>query len=330
MAETEQEPMAETPPGEKADRRRRSKGERAFDWIFYGPMYATGTFLISALLAVVQKRKFPSLHENIFKSLERTGLNEHTAEALTGTFLTMWGGIAMLVPLKLAEDKKVSLATKWNRWKGDPTSAEEIAAAPKQTWWSLAAGRLSAMAMTFAGMLVLSLPQVLGGFFSRASTWSGEKFTKTFGLPHYDDPALVEGLKTQADALKARMDAVPKSQRASAMGKEVRNLRMHKLLEVESHETFGYTLGKMLAIDAVVTGVVAAMLYASSHFFAKRQVVHRERREEKLEAQIERYEEHHQRKTAPAMPETVPQSKVRASTVEVQRQSPLPEGMQHG
>lgn len=135
----------------------KSKGEKAFDKVVYGGFAGVGTFVLT--LPVAFKIKHGRWAEGYGKLINMTekglsrflpaGVSSKVAEQVVETTVLMQGGNLMLLPIRWAERRKVSIVNGLNRLLGDPTPPEDVAQAPQQTWGSLVAGRALAFLTVF-------------------------------------------------------------------------------------------------------------------------------------------------------------------------------------
>lgn len=257
MAEDRQQPVAESQPDQNT-KRYRSKGENFFDFMVYGPGNFAGVFAMSAILAVLQKRYFPFIHEKLEDGLRKIHTPRPIVEASSPILLTSWGGTLMLPILKWAEDNKTHWVQKFNGWFGDKVSDESIEKAPKQTWGSLIGGRIATIA------LILPSMSVIGGMFGpkmgAAEEKAGHAVAQWMQVPtHANLPA---GIMEEQARLAEAVKHAPTPELNSEL------TRVSRI--IEKHETVPFTFGKMLAVDTVVTAAAVATLYVTSHIFAAR------------------------------------------------------------
>lgn len=246
-------PTAFAPPRDEPHIR--SRGEKLFDWITYGGLAATATFLLTVPLTFFLKYgRGRSIHESCAKSIQslldkprvtsvingifEAGDNARRAEDLTMTTNLMMGGNLMMIPVGIMEKFKIPIAETFNRWLGDRTPKEKIQETPKQTAWSIVKAR------GVAWLTVFSSFKLAGKFYGNT--------LKTF--------------ETETGNLLCRVLGKPASH---SVGGEIRPTK-----------TFRY--GEIGALDIFATIAATVLLYIGGHFFARKQ---EERKERKLERQ---------------------------------------------
>ena len=140
-----------------------SKGEQRFDRLTYGAIgYGANVALSLAAVYWVERmaggQKFmKDLIGGVKKILPK--LNEKTAQWIAARSFYLTGGFAVLVPMKLLEDRKVDLVKKWDRDMYGPQvdtnptlqkSHAELEAAPKQSWASIMGSRIISLIPFYA------------------------------------------------------------------------------------------------------------------------------------------------------------------------------------
>lgn len=185
------EPMPMPPPVTQQEKapKIKSKGEKLFDFFVYGPMNYVGTFLLTMPLAyAIKYGRLSAWYDSIDRaigSVKIAGVGLHegkftgkVVKALQSTFITFWGGNAMLGAIRVAESEKLPIVSKLNTWTGDPTDPQTIKDEPQQTWGTLIKGRCVAFCMTFG--IMLTGDTVLHHHFDRFQKATGEFFKKNF------------------------------------------------------------------------------------------------------------------------------------------------------
>lgn len=140
-----------------------SKGEHRFDRITYAGFGYVANVLLS-LGAVYWVERMPSgqkFMNNLVGGIKKMApkINEKTAQYLASKSFFLTGGFAVLVPMKMLEDRKVELIKKWDKEiygedaETNPQLAErhrELEAAPKQSWASIMGSRMLALLPFYA------------------------------------------------------------------------------------------------------------------------------------------------------------------------------------
>jgi len=131
-----------------------SKGERLFDWMAYGGFAGVVTFLLSIPLGYWSRYSKSGIEATRWgaRHLKKVGLSRHTAEDAAVTTGLMQGGNLMVIPVKIMEDQKPQLVSKFNRYLGDTTGALSVEDEPKQSWTSLIKSRLLAWTTVFVSL----------------------------------------------------------------------------------------------------------------------------------------------------------------------------------
>lgn len=233
----------------------RSRGEKWFDWITYGGLAATATFLLTVPLTYFLKygggkpihawctRNIKSLLDrpSITAGMNRifgAGDNAKRAEDITMTTNLMMGGNLMMIPVGIMEKFKTPIVDESNQWLGDPTPKEHVEEVPQQTWWSIIKARGVAWLTVFASF------KFAGKFFGNTLA--------TFEKETADLLCRVTGKPTQT------------------------------LVNGEMVPSKTYRYGQIGALDIFATIAATVLLYVGGHFFARKQ---EERKERKLERQ---------------------------------------------
>jgi len=173
------------------DKKRRTVGNRVYDWLIYSSIAWGGVALLSAMSAhEAQHGKNPLfnwlrlLNKNVYNGLRNTlsktilkGASEeriHGYAQGTTLFVTLgMGGNALAAPIKWLEDNRQKNAARIDRLLGTtPPHPETIAAEVPQTWHSVITGRLLSWGTSYLVFLGMG-PKITG----QVSGWFGKKFT---------------------------------------------------------------------------------------------------------------------------------------------------------
>lgn len=167
----------------------KSKGAKAFDWGTYGGLAGVGTFVVTIPVTYLLKyhgkvspyfeRAVDGLHRGLTKLFP--SIKRETADTILTTTALMQGGNAMLIPVGLLEKHKVPIVSGLNTMLGDPTPAEQIEKAPKQTWRSLLESRAVAWLAVYAAFRTAAkfVPNTLAMFEHEV----GERMCQLFKKP---------------------------------------------------------------------------------------------------------------------------------------------------
>lgn len=170
---------AEPPAAPKRDR---SIGEKAFDWFTYGGVAGVGTFIATIPLAFWMRYQGGAKHYDAARNWLKDRKIEGTVnDALLGTFITMWGGNAMMLPVAGLEKAKVPIVKAVNRLMNDPTDPTTIEEVPKQTIGSLIWGRIAAFSVVFVSFF--SMESVFKNTFKTFNEEFGELTCKVLKKP---------------------------------------------------------------------------------------------------------------------------------------------------
>ena len=280
-------PMPPPVPGhENAVKPAKSKGEKLFDKITYVGIAGIGTFHTTVVLTDELKfGKLKWIHEGVAKGIEGAanfiaprGDHKQLAEDAAMTTSLMMGGNLMLLPIGYAEQHKVQFVDGLNAAMDDKTPKEAIEKAPKQTWMSLLKSRCLAWAAVFTTFKVLG--HYYGATMKSFESQTGDLLCHIMGNrpTHRMETVVKDGIET-----------------------------------LERVETKTYRYGNIGALDMFATIGAATLLYLGGHFFARKQELKKELREERM----------HETKTAhegePELREQVPEN-VPSSSISGQKQ----------
>ena len=163
MAENTEQSMAPAAGNDNPGKHFVSKGEHRFDRITYAGFGYVANVLLS-LGAVYWVERMPSgqkFMQDLIGGIKKVApkLNEKTAQYLASKSFFLTGGFAVLLPMKMLEDRKVELVKKWDREiygedvETNPQLAErhrELEVAPKQSWASIMGSRMLALLPFYA------------------------------------------------------------------------------------------------------------------------------------------------------------------------------------
>ena len=238
--------MNETAEHKASSPPRRSRGERAFDWITYGGFAGVGTFVVTVPFAYLLKH-YPPMQPYYARAVDGMhrlltklpfGVSRARSEQFVTTLALMEGGNAMLVPVAAMEHHKVALVEKLNHALGDAAEPGQVEQAPKQTWGSLLEGRMVAFGVVWGAFMATA--KLVPKSFEMFEHEIGERVCQLFRKP---TTRMVAGVE---------------------------------------QETKTFIFGKLAALDVFATAAAALLLYVGGHFFARRHEVKREQKAERL------------------------------------------------
>jgi hypothetical protein len=232
-----EKPQAQAQPAATAEephKRKHTKGEKWFDRSVYGGINWAVNFLVTVPVAFELKYgRGAKYFEAAAHKLAKTGMSEHKIEQALLTTCAMQGGNILVLPIKWAENKKVQIVGKLNKWFGEPDVTEEIKKEPQQSWGSLIKSRLMAW-----GTIFLSIETVARTFGKDAFEGFQNKFSKHI---------VCDPLKFDTHTMQKNAEGV-----------------------LEKVETKAFRYGKIAAVDIFATTAAAVIFYVASRFFAKK------------------------------------------------------------
>lgn len=218
----------------------KSKGEKFFDRVVYGGIAGLGTFIITVPVTYFLKHQ-PTMKPYYEKAVDwlhtklPASYSRETANKILSTTALMQGGNLMLLPVGYLEKHKVQIVKGLNVTLDDPTPADQIEMAPKQTWKSLIESRGLAWLMVF-------------GAFKAA-----EKYAARTLVAFEEDMGDLACRVFRKDKMRKIVETID---------------GVDKIME---RETKTYLFGKIGAWDMFATAAAVTLAYIGGHFFARKQ-----------------------------------------------------------
>ncbi len=131
------EPAVE--PKTHAEPVKASFGERAFNWLTYGAWNHGVNLILSTVIAYAFTGS--KAHSNIVGWMQKRGMQESTAEMITGITVLSSGGHLTALGVKPLEDHKVEYVQKLNARYSPQEVDKPLVDDRKQTWWSVMGAR---------------------------------------------------------------------------------------------------------------------------------------------------------------------------------------------
>ncbi|MEJ0009339.1 MAG: hypothetical protein WDN72_01680 [Alphaproteobacteria bacterium] len=313
MADPAAAPATNAPP------EKMSKGEKVFNWLTYGGIGYVFTFLATVPIAWAlqyHSRMAPRFTKMAERLVERGwAKNADGANKLLQTVTLHFGGLIGIPFVWAAEKFKVPFVQSWNRTHGDATDPAAIAAAPKQTIWTLIGARITAWATVWVSLS--GGGKLFPKSFQTFETEFADKFCRLLGKPaRVGVPAALIAehgqLRGEIDALRLR-GLTP----GETLGKAWEGVEKR----LAQYETTHFQVGRIASLDIFATAASATLLYAVSRVFARKREQHIEKREYRLAAEKEMH--------ADAVPtgrdDGRPQPRIDAAGAAVQKMAAAPE-----
>lgn len=270
--------------------RRRSTGERIFDWGTYSALNGVGTFIATLMIARAIKYGKPkphvdklahSLENSLFKFIPESKRQKFT-ESFLDTGILMMGGNLMLIPVSIAEHFKAPIADFFNKQTGDKTDPATIASVPQPNLGQLVMARVQAFGMIWGSFMVAG--SLFGKQMQQFEQGMGRAVSSFFKKPEMVD--------------------VTMQQYSRATG---------KITEVTSKIPSKYHhYGQLAALDIFATVAASLLLYNGSHKMAERAQQKKLAREQTV---------------APASPEAPADTATQGPTLRVSEVSRAPEAL---